>query len=394
MTHASTLKSVVALLLFTSACTDAGVAGSDACRELAAQCLADQQGCVEEPAGPRCVPCGVGSYADGSGACAPIQGAPLSNRFADFTTQPGEEIAGLCQSWTLGNATELWVNAVELNQNEASHHSNWTFVPSDKFDGPDGVWPCDDREYDQLSAALTGGVLYAQSTQAMREVQKFPDNAALRIPPYSRIIGDVHVLNTTSAPVTGHAELTIYTLPADEVGAKLAPFHITYTGLDIPPLATSQFSGECALDATFQSITQKPLDMILYYGMPHTHSQGRRVFLEVIGGPQDGQSLLDVRGFNGEARGVAYQPPVNLAGATGLRFGCEFENPRQERIGWGLGDQEMCEMLGFIQSEIAFESRMQAADAAPADGAMQRFTSPCTTAAFEWKDRTGGPAPE
>ena len=86
---------------------------------------------------------------------------------------------------------------MELEQSEASHHSNWTFVPDDQFTGPDGSWKCKDRGYSQLTAALQGGVLYAQSTQATREVQKFPDGVVVRIPPRSRIISDVHVLNTT-----------------------------------------------------------------------------------------------------------------------------------------------------------------------------------------------------
>lgn len=380
--------------LAAAGCGDAPVTGApDACLEIAAQCLVNQQGCLADSAGPRCVPCAAGSYADGSGACAPITGAPLTHAFADFTTSAGEEILGLCQSWTLGNETELWVNAVELVQGESSHHSNWTFVPSDHFEGPDGVWDCDERNYNQLSAALAGGVLYAQSTQAAKEVQKFPNRAAVRIPPYSRIIGDVHVLNTTAAPVTGHAELTIYTLPAEEVGVKLAPFHFSYDALDIPPLSTSRFTGECALDETFQNVTEGPLDMILYYSLPHTHAQGRRVFLEVIGGPNDGQSLLDVSGFNGEARGIAYATPVDLAGATGFRFGCEFENPRQESIGWGFGDQEMCEMLGFAEAEIAFESRIESTVSAGTEGPMQLFTGPCNTIGFKWEDRPGGPPP-
>src|SRR5205807_9881722 len=42
--------------------------------------------------------------------------------------------------------------------------------------------------------------------------------------------------------------------------------------------------------------------------------------------------------------------PIYLAGADGLRFGCEFENPRDASVHWGFGDQEMCEYLGFAES--------------------------------------------
>lgn len=194
----STLALAVSALL-AAGCSQgtAGPSPADACKSLVAECVGKQQACVADAAGARCEACADGQYAAASGACEAIGGAALAHDFAPFTTKPGEEILGLCQSWTINNPTEMWVNAVQLDQDVASHHSNWTFVPDDQFTGTDGVWMCQDRKYSQLTAALAGGVLYAQSTQATHEVQRFPNGAAVRVPPYSRIIGDVHLLNTT-----------------------------------------------------------------------------------------------------------------------------------------------------------------------------------------------------
>jgi hypothetical protein len=353
----------------------------------ASACRVDQKACVLEAGAPVCTPCERGQYVTQAGACAPIGGQAMTHVFADFTTQPGEEVLGLCQSWTLGNETEIWVNAVELVQGQQSHHSNWTFSPEDRFPGPDGVWDCDERDYDQLSAAVSGGVIYAQSTQAPREVQKFPDGAAVRIPPRSRIIGDVHLLNVTSEPATGHAELTLYVVPPEEVAVGLAPFHLTYDTLAIPPHARSRFSGTCELAQDWQATTGGPVAMKLYYALPHTHALGRRFFLQASGGPRDGEMLLDVQGFNGEARGTYYEPPVDLAGITGLTFGCEFDNPRDEVVEWGFGDQEMCEMLGFIEAPVAFESRIQEVVPAGTDGDMPLFTGACSNLLLPWDQK-------
>jgi hypothetical protein len=351
------------------------------------ECRVDQKACLVVEEAPSCVACGTATYAGASGRCEPLEGTALKHEFDLFTTQPGEEVLGLCQSWTLENETDLWINAVELEQNQMSHHSNWTFVPDDAFEGPDGVWDCDERDYDQLSAAVLGGVIYAQSTQASREVQKFPDGAAVRIPARSRIIGDVHLLNVGQEPVTGNAKMTLYAIDEEAAKVKLAPFHMTYDGLDIPPLATSRFHGACELAEGFESATGAPLSMKLYYGLPHTHKLGTRFFLQAVGGPRDGEYLLDVVGFNGEARGKLYEPPIDLTGITGLRFGCEFENPREESVGWGFGDQEMCEMLGFIESPLAFESRISEAVEDGVDGDVQVFTSPCETIMLPWAEK-------
>jgi len=378
-------------VVFVGGCSHSSGA-ADPCGGKIAECLASQQGCVTDGQGSHCVACTSGQYAAPNGSCTQIAGTPLAHDFAQFTTDAGQEVLGLCQSWTLDNATELWVNAVELEQDEASHHSNWTFVPDDKYDGGDGVWKCADRNYSQLTAALAGGVLYAQSTQAAREVQKFPNAAAVRIPPYSRIIGDVHLLNVGAKPVTGHAKLTLYTLAPSDVAVKLVPFHLTYDGLDLPPQADSRFTGSCELDNLFPS---GKLDMKIYYILPHTHALATRFFVNVLGGPNDGKSMLETHGFDSGAHGRAFDPPYDMSSAQGITFGCQYTNPRPVDVKWGFGDQEMCELLGFAAMNVAFESKVPAAYSDGKDGNVQLFSAKCTTLVFPWDFmRAGGPGPK
>lgn len=365
----------------------------DPCEAMASTCFGRQMGCEVADGEAACVACGSGTYATADGTCAEIGGTPMSHEFAEFTTESGQEIIGLCQSWTLNNAEEIWVNAVELTQDESSHHSNWLFVPDDKFDGPDGVWECKERGYSQLQAAVYGGVLYAQSTQTVHEVQRFPNGAAVRIPPYSRIIGDVHILNVTDEALTGNVSLSLYTLPADEVKVKLAPFHLTYDGLAIPPQSESRFTGRCNLDSKFKTAGSVPFEMDIYYILPHYHALGSKFFLDVYGGDKDGERIFEVGAYDGESHGKYYDPPYSVS-AIGLGFGCEFHNPRPEGVGWGFGDQEMCEVLGFAATPVAFESRVGNAESDGTDGEIQLFTGDCDTLAFEWEnDKPGGNGP-
>jgi hypothetical protein len=353
-------------------------------QELLSQCLVNQQICVVGEAGPSCQRCDAGHYATRAGSCDPIGGEPLHHEFPPNTTAAGGELRGLCRSWTIDNPEPLYVNAVEIDQDEASHHSNWTFVPDSQFDGPDGIWPCAERNYNQLTGALAGGVLYAQSTQATHEVQKFPSGVVVRIPAQARIISDIHTLNTSPDSVTGTMRLTLYALPESDVTVKLAPFHLSYDELTIPPQSDSRFSGGCADIAGEFTQLGETFAMQLYYLLPHTHALGTRMFVEVLGGPNDGDTLVDVTGFNGEARGLAFDPPIALDGAQGLRFGCEFHNPRNEMVVWGFDDQEMCETLGFAASPVAFESRISEALPDGAEDGIQRFTGDCATVAFAW----------
>lgn len=363
------------------------------CEELQPQCLIDQMTCVAEGDTARCEACPAGQYAVEAGGCEPIAGTQYQHEFAEFTVQSGEEIKGLCQSWTLNNAEEIWVNTVELDQDEKSHHSIWTYVPDNMFNGPDGVWNCADRGYNELLGAISGGVLFAQSTQAEHEVQKFPNAAAVRIPPYSRIIGDIHLLNTTPEPVTGNVRLTIYGLPESDVKVKLVPFELTYRDIRVPARSQTRLFASCELDSDFQAAGNIPFGLDLYYILPHTHERGTRVFLDILGGPSDGERVFDITGYNGEARGRAFNTPVTIAGATGFTFGCEYDNTTDTDFVWGF-NEEMCQMLGFAGMPIAFSTTIETSEQIEPDGDMNQFTGPCSTIALPWNfDKAGGPGP-
>jgi hypothetical protein len=391
---ASCAPGFVALLLLAG-CTGAGndstgatttgtaptTTGPD-CASITAACAANQQGCVVDAAGAKCAACGAGTFVGPTGTCDAIPGTPLAHDFPDNTAASGQELIGSCRSWTLNNATELWVNAVELSQSEDSHHSNWTYVPDDKYAGPDGIWTCSDRTYDFYSGVAAGGLVYSQSTQAVHEVQKFPSGAAIRIPPHARIISDIHVLNTSPDTITGHATLTLYDLPADAVKVKLTSFHIEYDALDIPAHASARFTGDCSVAADVQKATDAPFAPKIYYVLPHTHTLATAFFAKIKGGPNDGKALLDLGGYNGEAHGRTFDPPVDMAGADGFTFGCQYTNPRTTDVLWGLGNGEMCEMFAFADSTAFFQSRVSKGAAAGTEGDVQLFSGPCTNQVF------------
>jgi hypothetical protein len=47
----------------------------------------------------------------------------------------------------------------------------------------------------------------------------------------------------------------------------------------------------------------------------------------------------------------------------------------------------MCEMLGFIESPVAFESRVSDAEPLADDGDVQVFSSACTSLMIPWADK-------
>jgi hypothetical protein len=260
----------------------------------------------------------------------------LMHTFPVLTVPANQELIGVCQSWTLGNDAPLNVNRVVASNGGGFHHSNWIWVDDTSYDGTDGTWKCDERGFDQILAGAVGGVFFAQSTQARGDTQAFPAGVAFEMPAHARIIGDVHLLNPTDADIDTSLSFELYTLPADEVQVKLQPMAFTNTALDIAASSETHARMECA--------TPQP-DFDIYYVLPHYHSMGLGMQIDVMGGAMDGNNLFMNMGGYGESVGRTFDPPIAVRGADGLAITCNYQNDRATSVGYGEGDQEMCVTL-------------------------------------------------
>ena len=327
--------------------------------------------------------------------CDPTKQACTFDKDVSTMTVPaGHEDEDTCQSWTLNNPTELWVDSITQHNDGAYHHVNWFFVPDNNFVLPDGTWSCSSQNFMEVEAALLGGYLFAQSTQSKDETQDLPNGGAIRIPPYSRIIGASHLLNSSDADIKTTLHLTFRTVPKAQVLAKLAPARIQYVDLHLDPSAKSSFTTTCTIDQAYQKNVGAPLHYQLYYALSHYHVLGAYTELQVAGGPNDGMVIMHHDGLGNF--GTAISPPLDLAalGATGLRFTCGFDNPRSVSVGWGIGDQEMCVIALQAATEIGFDGEVNAGTGmktgVSATGENQ-YAGPCSLTAFPWDfEKPGG----
>lgn len=276
----------------------------------------------------------------------------LSYTFEPIAVGSGEEVSGVCQSWTLNNDEPLYVSKI-LQRNEGGwHHSNWSFVPEDVYDGPDGTWNCDDRGFHEVSAGLEGGTFFAQSTQTLEELQAFQEGAVLEIPPRHRIVGGVHLLNVSAAPMNSALTFEIETIPEEDVRVKLRPVAFTNTALDIRQQAESRFGMTCDLSAQFDSTLGTPPDYNIYYVLAHYHEWGNYFRLSFVDDEGGDRTILELQSSVGEPLGSTIDPPISSQGASSLRVECGYMNTTDRDLEYGLGGQEMCVFLAYIDADI------------------------------------------
>lgn len=316
----------------------------------------------------------------------------LTHFLGELVLGPGEEIASQCVAWTLGNEAALYVQAVTLSNPGASHHSNWFVVPEDLYPGADGYFDCGDREFNEIGAAVAGTVIFAQSTQSLFEVQRFRPGAVVKIPPRHKVVAGVHFLNLSARELRTGLQMSLELIHPRDVEAILSPFRFSYYALDIPPQSEQRYAIECDMASAFVEAAGRPFDMKLHWVMPHTHALGNHFRVEVVGGENDGRVLHELNTFNGDANGLALEPPLDLGDASGLRVVCGFRNPRDESIGWGIGDQEMCVMLGLAETEIMMDLQVgETTDSSSEDGGIPLGTGPCSILAVPRNASQGPP---
>ena len=333
----------------------------------------------------------------GESQCDPMtEACTIEANVSTITVAAGREDEDTCQSWTLNNPTELWVSGVTQHNDGAYHHANWFFVPDDQFVLPDGAWSCRQERFTEFGAALLGGYLFAMSTQSREESQDLPTGNAIRIPPYSRVIGASHLLNAGDNPVTSTMRMSLRTVPPSEVRGKLAPGRMTYADLHIDPQASSSFTTECMIADEYERIMKQPVNYKLVYTLSHYHSLGVYTELSLVGGPHDGEIVMRHDGY-GENLGVALDPPVDLGalGARGLRLTCGYTNPRAVEVGWGIGDQEMCVMALQAITDIGWDGAVSDGNGrklgVSVEGEVQ-YAGSCSLLAFAWNfNKPGGP---
>ncbi len=319
--------------------------------------------------------------------------AAVTHSFGVYALGPRQE-SQPCIQWTLQNEGAIYIEAVTLVNDGGFHHSNWFVVPDELYPGEDGFFSCESRGFTELSAAVQGTVLTAQSTQSRYEKMELPAGVVIKVPPRHKVIAGGHMLNLADADYDTELRMTLDIVHPRLVEIVAAPFRLTYYDLDIPGFTEARFTSSCNLSNTYESAAGKPLDLKLYYVLPHYHYLGNYFDLTVLGGPRDGESVFRIDGFNADANGGGFPEPIDLTDATGFSFTCGYDNWTDKTVGWGIGDQEMCVMLGLADSAVLMDAQAGNSQIVGTDGEILLNESSCGVVGLPKNPAQGMPSEE
>lgn len=306
--------------------------------------------------------------------------------FGPFDVAPGQEVTTQCVQITLHNEHDLFVNSIDLQTGPGFHHSNWFFIPESTFRGDDGTYTCSDRDFSEPVAALFGGVLFAQSTQNPHETQQFPEGVIIRIPARSKLVTQIHLLNSTEDPIHLEPAITLRPIPESAVTTVLSAISFQNHALALPPNMESKFTVECDLTEQHQMKLGRDPDFQIFYGLGHYHELGTRLLIEAVTADGAATPVFSTENRVGDAMGGPLDPAFDMTGFAKLRFSCDYFNPRASTVRWGNGDQEMCVFLAFSNSPLNWGGGVNT-DQDPENpvqvGNQMQFTNHCDVLASE-----------
>lgn len=258
---------------------------------------------------------------------------------APRTLAPGEEVEE-CIAWPFPSLKRRVIHAGRLYTTPGLHHSNLISKPVDAALGPSpypGCQPGAAEPFSELPAVIPD-VLFANSTQVEGgETLVFSPGMGFEIDPAREIATSVHFLNTTSAPLRVEVAYDFFTMGDEDVENYVAPFAMQVNDFRIPPHAEGSVGASCNV------FGGKVVSM-----MQHTHKLLQRFTVDLERSEGGEERVMESGAFDTSSDIRRYAPPIELGEFDKLRYECTFNNRTDHDLVYGLGDNEMCVLFGYI----------------------------------------------
>ena len=298
----------------------------------------------------------------------------------EIEVEVGQELQSVCVALSLGNDQPLYVDRIDATMGPGWHHSNWVFVPEDAYTaegGGDTPWRCAERGFNEVAGAARGGVFFAQATAARQTTQSFANGAVVVIPPRSKVIGNVHLVNLEREAIRTSIDFEIHSRRAEDVETILSAVAIDVRRIEIPARSETFVESTCDFERVFGRIVGRSLaddPWRIYYVMPHYHALGRRLIFETV--DAEGRATTQVEL---DEAGVSFDSPLLVEGSSRIRVRCEYENLGRDPVAWGFeAADEMCTLLAYTDLSVNLAGLGGGVPALVTRGDLQGTDVPCT----------------
>ncbi len=243
----------------------------------------------------------------------------------------------------LNNPEDIYVRKFRSVSRAGTHHFVLTKVREDaNFPTPPADVMIDQNNMDGkvnlLSNANMGQTLFiAQSPDYTTEL---PEGYAVRIPAKTNWLANPHYFNKTDKMRFGEVYCNIYTMKKEDVKYVLENTIVSGNEtLILPP-------GKETVITTDQIYDVKTEVMLM---TPHYHKRGKKFVVQIIGGPRNGEVILESYDYQHPVAINFANKPLILEKGEGLRTIVTYNNETSRTITYGVTSEDEMNFL-FLYS--------------------------------------------
>lgn len=233
----------------------------------------------------------------------------------------------VCITVDAGNAVPRQVRGIRTHLPTGSHHMIVYRTSRPLSSTPTPCSPFADG---------ASAVFIAETVNASIE---YPADAALEFSANQHVRIEIHEVNYTGEPIDIRAEVDFDFYPLDEVARM--PVQFLFTGdmaLFLPARTTTEVH-------SFHFVP----DGARIFGLTsHTHGLGVYATIHRATSADDFTDMLHEADDWANPPLDRFDPPLTLEATEGLRLSCEYDNTRDEDVGFGLDfEDEMCFLWAY-----------------------------------------------
>lgn len=184
-------------------------------------------------------------------------------------------------------------------------------------------------------------VLFANSTQiAGGEQIVFAKGMAFKLKTDGREVATtIHWLNVNQDALTSEVVYDFFTMPDSDVTQEIVPFVFENQAFSIPPHSEGNIASTC-------NLVQPPGNIVSI--MPHTHKRATSFDVDLVRDDGTQESIFHDGAFDTQSDIKVFDKPISLEGFTKIHHQCGVTNDLDQPIVWGIGQNEMCTLFGYL----------------------------------------------
>lgn len=276
----------------------------------------------------------------------PEPGTGIQLTLGPFTVAPDFEREFFVYK-SLGNTTDMYVNRIEINMRQNSHHfllyDFASTIPPSAIPALDVVRDIRNADgsmnYTNMFPMLYH--VYVAGAQTPFSDVSLPPGVALRLPANMALDFNSHYVNKGPVEIPGEVQVNLYTTPVEDVQKVAHTLNLGNTSFSLPAKQRTIITSTYLMDKKTNIVTLTS----------HTHQLGEQFVIKIKNGPRDGEVVYTSTDWH-HPEVINFSSPLILEAGEGLVSEITYNNTKDTVVNFGLtSEDEMGIIFGYYYED-------------------------------------------